>query len=47
VLTVTGHQFLPYARELLAAATATMVAANTLAEDLLAEDLTPEDETAA
>ncbi len=51
VLTVTGHQFLPYARALLATANATMAAANTLAdglaEDLLAEDLTPEDETAA
>jgi DNA-binding transcriptional LysR family regulator len=54
VLTVVGHQFLPYARELLATANATLAAANTLAdglaEDLLddgLDDLKPEDETAA
>ena len=48
VLTVTGHRFLPYARELLATANATMVAASSLADGLaddLVPDLTPEDET--
>ena len=40
VLTETGHRFLPYARELLATANATLVAANSLAEDL-ADDLLP------
>lgn len=32
VLTVIGHEFLPYARQLLAAADATLLAASTLAE---------------
>jgi DNA-binding transcriptional LysR family regulator len=48
VLTGTGHQFLPYARALLATADATLVVAGLLAANLRAEDeLSPEDETAA
>ncbi|GAA3700473.1 hypothetical protein GCM10022204_16500 [Microlunatus aurantiacus] len=48
VLTEVGHQFLPYARALLATADATQVAARLLAANLRAEEqLTPEDETAA
>ena len=51
MLTVTGHQFLPYARALLATADATLVAASPLADGLLADGccdgLTPEDESAA
>jgi hypothetical protein len=48
VLTEIGHQFLPYARALLATADATLVAASLLAANLAAEaDLSPEDESAA
>lgn len=49
VLTGIGHQFLPYARALLATADATVVAASLLAEGLRADEdeLSPEDETAA
>ena len=50
VLTETGHRFLPYARELLATANATLAAASSLADGLdgdLVPALTPEDETAA
>ena len=41
VLTEIGHQFLPYARALLATADATLVAASLLAANLAAEDDLP------